>query len=177
MKKLISLILLAALMLSVLAVPVLSAALAVPQWISGDTKAAEKPAPVLTRTFELAERPKCASLELAVAGWCEVTVNGARVGEDVLSPVTCQPDKRLSSLTLDAGEAVAYPVLTLLGSLALNDVELKLVSDGKAPGASQWLVRSTGLSGEFKSVEGGRVKYLTDGVKLAGNGGLILLLK
>ena len=83
----------------------------------------------------------------------------------------------LSSLTLDAGEAGAYPVLTLLGSLALNDVELKLVSDGKAPGASQWLVRSAGLTGEFKSVEGGRVRYLQDGVKLAGNGGLILLLK
>ena len=86
-------------------------------------------------------------------------------------------EQTLSSLALDAGEAGAYPVLTLLGSLALADIELKLVCDGKAPGASQWLVKSTGLSGEFKSVEGGRVKYLTDGVKLAGNGGLILLLK
>ena len=72
-----------------------------PQWISGDSASPDSPAPVLTRTFELAERPKCASLELAVAGWCEVTVNGARVGEDVLSPVTCQPTARLSSLSLD----------------------------------------------------------------------------
>ena len=74
---------------------------AVPQWISGGSGKPEAPAPVLTRTFSLAEKPKSARLELAVAGWCEVTVNGRRVGEDVLSPVTCQPTARLSSLTLD----------------------------------------------------------------------------
>ena len=88
-------------MLSVLAVPVLSAALAVPQWISGDTKAAEKPAPVLTRTFVLKDVPREARIELAVAGWCEIRVNGRKAGDDVLEPVTGQPDRRIPILTKD----------------------------------------------------------------------------
>ena len=73
----------------------------VPRWISGDTKAREKPAPLLDRTFTLDALPKCAIFEIAVAGWCEVQVNGAKAGEDVLSPVTCQPDRRLSRIRLD----------------------------------------------------------------------------
>ena len=73
----------------------------VPKWISGDTQAREKPAPMLERTFTLDVEPKCAVFEIAVAGWCEVQVNGAKAGENVLSPVTCQPDRRLSRIRLD----------------------------------------------------------------------------
>ena len=72
-----------------------------PQWISGDTAEPEKAAPMLERTFELSERPSAAVFTVAFAGWGEVWVNGKKVGEDVLSPVTCQPDKRLSSVAFD----------------------------------------------------------------------------
>ena len=74
---------------------------AAPKWISGGTDAPEKPAPVLVREFALDAMPTNAVFTVAVAGWCEVSVNGKRVGRDVLSPVTCQPDKRTSSLDFD----------------------------------------------------------------------------
>jgi len=68
-------------------------------WISGDTQDPAKPAPVLVREFALERLPTRATLTLAVAGWHEVTVNGRRVGDVVLSPVTCQPDARHSSVS------------------------------------------------------------------------------
>ena len=74
---------------------------ATPKWISGDSAAPESPAPVLERTFSLDEIPRKAVLSLAVAGWHEVSVNGVRVGDDVLSPVTCQPNLRISSVARD----------------------------------------------------------------------------
>ena len=80
---------------------VVASAAPVPQWISGDTLAPEKPAPVLERTFSLSAAPSNAVFEIAVAGWCEVSVNGRKAGSDVLSPVTCQPDRRLSRVRFD----------------------------------------------------------------------------
>jgi len=71
------------------------------RWISGDTRLPEKPAPVLFKEFTLGAKPTNAVFTVAVAGWCEVYVNGEKVGRDVLSPVTCQPDKRLSSVSHD----------------------------------------------------------------------------
>ena len=71
------------------------------KWISGGTEAPESPAPVLCRSFYLEEAPSNAVFNVAVAGWCEVRVNGEKAGRDVLSPVTCQPDMRISSLELD----------------------------------------------------------------------------
>ena len=72
-----------------------------PRWISGNSQDPECPAPVLERTFELNELPASATFSVAVAGWCEVQVNGVKVGEDLMTPTTCQPDMRLPSLTLD----------------------------------------------------------------------------
>jgi len=43
------------------------------EWISGDTKDPSKPAPVLVREFVLDKVPARATLDLAVAGWHEVT--------------------------------------------------------------------------------------------------------
>ena len=77
------------------------------KWISGATDAPECPAPVLFRDFTLAAVPQKAEFTVAVAGWCEVRVNGRKIGREVLSPVTCQPDKRLSSLTFDVTDALA----------------------------------------------------------------------
>ena len=51
--------------------------------------------------------PAKAVLSLAVAGWCEISVNGRKAGNDVLSPVTCQPDKRISSISVDVAPFLA----------------------------------------------------------------------
>lgn len=72
-----------------------------PKWISGDTKAEGKPAPIVYRDFRLDAVPSQAAITLAVAGWHELSVNGRRVGDEVLSPVTCQPNLRHSSVTRD----------------------------------------------------------------------------
>ena len=71
------------------------------RWISGGTDAPESPAPILYRSFNLDTLPTKAVFDVAVAGWCEVRVNGKKAGQDVLSPVTCQPDKRISSIGTD----------------------------------------------------------------------------
>ena len=76
-------------------------AYAAPQWISGDTASPEKAAPMLEKMFDLSKCPRTAVFDVAIAGWGEVWVNGEKVGKDVLSPVTCQPDKRLSSIAFD----------------------------------------------------------------------------
>ena len=59
-----------------------------PKWISGGTDAPESPAPTLVREFALDAKPTSAVFTVAVAGWCEVYVNGTKVGRDVLFPVT-----------------------------------------------------------------------------------------
>ena len=88
-----------------------------PVWISGGEGRPEDAAPVLERRFALEKVPARAELTLAVAGWHELRVNGRRVGDEVLSPVTCQPDYRISSVTRDiapflkAGENVVEVLL------------------------------------------------------------------
>ena len=72
-----------------------------PKWISGDSTEPEKPAPMLFREFTIDALPQKAVFSMAVAGWCEVCANGRRIGRDVLSPVACQPDRRVSSLDFD----------------------------------------------------------------------------
>jgi hypothetical protein len=52
------------------------------RWISGDTCLPEKPAPVLFREFALGAKPTNAVFTVAVAGWCEVHVNGEKVGRN-----------------------------------------------------------------------------------------------
>ena len=82
----------------------LAASATVPKWISGGTDAPESPAPMLVREFALDAKPANAVFSVAVAGWCEVYVNGVKAGRDVLSPVTCQPDMRISSLDFDIAD-------------------------------------------------------------------------
>ena len=76
------------------------------RWISGGTASPESPAPVLSRDVVLTSAPTSAVFTVAVAGWGEVSVNGEKIGEDVLAPVTCQPDRRLSSLSCDLSGAL-----------------------------------------------------------------------
>lgn len=99
-----------------------------PKWISGGTKDAEKPAPFLERRFSLDAVPTSAMLTLAVAGWHEVFVNGVRIGDEVLHPTTCQPDKRLSAVSRDIA-AFLKPgentVSVLLGNGWFNYITLE----------------------------------------------------
>lgn len=69
-----------------------------PQWISGESVSPKCPAPVLVKSFVGDGSSGKVTLDLAVAGWCEVRLNGAKIGRDVLTPVTCQPDRRISRL-------------------------------------------------------------------------------
>lgn len=70
-------------------------------WISGGNKSPESSAPVLFREFVLAHAPTNANLSIAVAGWHEVRINGEKVGDEILSPVTGQPDMRISAVDRD----------------------------------------------------------------------------
>lgn len=65
---------------------------------------ATNPAPVFVRGFTLAAAPKSAKVAIAAAGWFELKVNGRKIGKNVLEPVTCQPDKRISEVTHDVTE-------------------------------------------------------------------------
>ena len=128
-------------------------------WISGDTLSPEKSAPVLFRAFELSVKPPNAVFTVAVAGWCEVYVNGEKVGKDVLSPVTCQPDKRLSSVAYDVtsflkkGENV---VEVLLGNGWFNCFTKDVWGFSSAP----WL-GAPKVCGEL--VADGKTLLVTDG--------------
>ena len=95
------------------AMSVLGANAASPQWISGDSAEPEKPAPSLVREFHLGGKPTNAVFTVAVAGWCEVTVNGEKAGRNVLQPVTCQPDRRNSSLRFDVTDLLKAGTNTL----------------------------------------------------------------
>jgi hypothetical protein len=104
-----------------------------PRWISGDTAAPEKPAPVLLKEFVLDAKPKKAVFTVAVAGWCEVRVNGEKVGRDVLSPVTCQPDKRTSSLDFDVTDQVRQQPHG--GVIVVSGIEVKAEDGSQGSGA------------------------------------------
>jgi len=84
-----------------LTVPAFAFGMEPAKWISGDTLAPEKPAPMLVKAFDLTAVPREAEVTAAFAGWGEVYVNGQKAGRDVLAPVTCQPDRRHSSKTYD----------------------------------------------------------------------------
>ena len=89
------------------------AAASAPQWISGDSADPAKPAPMLLKEFSLGAKPAKAVFSVAVAGWCEVYVNGVKAGNDVLSPVTCQPDERVSSLGFSVADLLKPGTNTL----------------------------------------------------------------
>ena len=75
-----------------------------PVWIGpsqGSEWAATCPAPCFVKTLELAKAPAKATAEIAAAGWFELRVNGRKAGENVLEPVTCQPDRRISLVVHD----------------------------------------------------------------------------
>lgn len=140
-----------------------ASAAAAPRWISGDTAAPEKPAPVLAKEFALDAKPAKAVFKVAVAGWCEVSVNGEKVGNDVLSPVTCQPDKRTSSLDFDVADLLRPGTNTLevlLGNGWQNSFTLDAWGFANAP----W-IGSPRICGEF--VCDGRTLFVTDGEWIA----------
>lgn len=49
---------------------------------------------------------KRAEVHVACCGWFELVVNGIKVGANVLEPVVCQPDKRVSEVVHDISECL-----------------------------------------------------------------------
>ena len=130
-----------------------------PKWISGDSELPEKPAPALFREFTLGALPGRAVFSVAVAGWCEVRVNGTRVGRDVLSPVICQPDRRVSSLDFDVTSMLKVGGNTLevlVGNGLQNPFTVNAWGFNEAPWKS-----SPMICGELKC--DGRRLFVTDG--------------
>ena len=80
----------------------------------------KNPAPCYVRSLVLTSSPARAEMKIAAAGWFELRVNGVKAGEDVLEPVTCQPDRRISEVTHD---------VTKLLRAGTNEVEV-LVGNG-----------------------------------------------
>ena len=128
-------------------------------WISGDTAAPEKPAPMMMKEFMLDATPQKAVFTVAVAGWCEVLANGEKVGCDVLAPVTCQPDRRTSSLALDVTSLLRKGTNTLevlLGNGWQNTFTIDAWGFANAP----W-IGAPKIRGEL--VCDGRTLFVTDG--------------
>ena len=57
--------------------------------------------PCYSSQFVLDGQWSRAWVRIACCGWFELRINGVKVGEDVLEPVTCQPDKRVSEVVHD----------------------------------------------------------------------------
>ena len=141
------------------AMSVLGANAASPQWISGDSAEPEKPAPALVREFHLGGKPTNAVFTVAVAGWCEVTVNGEKAGRNVLQPVTCQPDRRNSSLRFDVTDLLKAGTNTLevlLGNGWQNSFTIDAWGFHEAPWRSSPKIR-----GELTC--DGKTLFATDG--------------
>ncbi len=142
------------------ATAILGATAAAPaRWISGDSAKPESPAPVLVKDFHLDALPAKAVFTVAVAGWCEVFVNGSKVGRDVLSPVTCQPDRRTSSLDFDVTallKAGDNTLEVLLGNGWQNTFTIDAWWFAEAPWRSAPMIR-----GEMSC--DGRPLFRTDG--------------
>ena len=93
-----------------------------PVWLSpgaGDWSPSNA-APCYVRSFDLAEKPASAEARVAAAGWFELRVNGVKAGDDVLEPVTGQPDRRISETVHD---------ITPLLKVGANEIEV-LVGNG-----------------------------------------------
>ena len=129
------------------------------KWISGDSAEPHKPAPVLYREFNLDAKPARAVFSVAVAGWCEVRVNGEKVGKDVLSPVTCQPDMRTSSLDLDVTSLLKSGANTLEVLLG-NGWQNTFTKDAWGFCEAPWM-GAPKIRGELKC--DGKTLFATDG--------------
>ena len=135
------------------------AALPAPQWISGDSADPAKPAPMLLKEFALDAKPKKAVFSVAVAGWCEVYVNGEKAGNDVLSPVTCQPDERVSSLDFSVAGMLKSGTNTLEVLLG-NGWQNTFTTDAWYFASAPW-VSCPKICGELNC--DGRTLFVTDG--------------
>ena len=129
------------------------------KWISCSSAEPEKPAPALFKEFRLDAKPERAVFSVAVAGWCEVYANGEKVGRDVLLPVVCQPDRRVSSLDLDVTPLLKVGDNTLevlLGNGWQNSFTIDAWGFCNAPWKSCPKIR-----GDLKC--DGRTLFVTDG--------------
>ncbi len=73
------------------------------KWVFCSPKAGEGGFPMFRKTFVLDEVPRDARAYISSLGFHELYVNGAKVGDDVLSPAVCQLSERSLYLTHDVG--------------------------------------------------------------------------
>ena len=130
-----------------------------PRWISGDSADPAKPAPMLIKEFSLVAKPMKAVFSVAVAGWCEVYVNGMKAGNDVLSPVTCQPDERVSSLDFSVADLLK-PGTNTLEVLLGNGWHNTFTIDAWGFASAPW-VGSPKIFGKLNC--DGQTLFVTDG--------------
>lgn len=73
------------------------------KWIGGikNVTLEKCPASYVGKVFDLQTVPARAEFRVAAAGWIEVCVNGKKIGDEVLYPATCQPDKRISEVVFN----------------------------------------------------------------------------
>ena len=95
-------------------------------WLSaGEKYSITNATPEFIRRFTLDAVPQRAEMTIASTGFHELYVNGEKAGYEVLCPVTCQPDVRVSSVCRDitallkAGEN-EISVLTGNGTWSVN---------------------------------------------------------
>jgi len=91
-------------------------------WIGpsqGDAWNATNSVPCFVKTLTLDAAPRKAEAKIAAAGWFELRVNGVKAGKNVLEPVTCQPDKRISEVTHD---------ITALLKSGENEIEIDVAN-------------------------------------------------
>jgi len=133
-----------------------------PEWIAGSGSVSTNAcgAPYVGKTFTLEAKPAKATLSLAVCGWHELVVNGTRVGDAVLSPVTCQPDKRTSEIAYDLTPYLkegANEIAVLLGCGWWSQLTGEIWGFGFAP----WHYRADCTSGNRPPML--RAKLVADG--------------
>ncbi len=72
------------------------------RWITG--AALKTDSPILEKAFALKAAPKEAVLDIAVAGWCEIRVNGERINDWVMWPVVTDYLTRVPAFKLDVAK-------------------------------------------------------------------------
>lgn len=72
------------------------------RWITG--AALQTDSPILEKAFALKAAPKEAVLDIAVAGWCEIRVNGERINDWVMWPVVTDYLTRVPAFRIDVAK-------------------------------------------------------------------------
>jgi alpha-L-rhamnosidase len=76
------------------------------RWIARNTSTSEQPLPLLRRDFKVAGKVKRARAYVCGLGYCELSINGRRVGDSSLDPGYTRYDKRVLYVTYDVTDSL-----------------------------------------------------------------------